>query len=146
MIPPFTADGLLPPGIHWATWIEIQERFGYTSYRSNLLFGMMIGIESLKKSGCTELYIDGSFCTDKLVPGDFDACYEDANIDWALLQKIDPTMLEFSNGRAAQKLKYYGEFFPYSAIADRTTGKMFLEFFQVQKYTNIAKGIVGLKL
>lgn len=145
MIPPFNSSGSLPPGIHWATWEEIHNRFGYSQYRSNLLFGMQVGLHSLKKVGCLDVYIDGSFVTEKELPGDFDICYEDSTIDWNLLKLFDPTILNFSHKRAAQKVKYGGEFFPISFIA-APPDITFLEFFQIDKNTGNPKGIVGLKL
>lgn len=145
MIPEFNADGLLPTGIHWAEWTDIYSRFGYNTYRKELLFGMQLGLNSLQKAGCKAVYIDGSFCTSKILPGDFDICYDDTSVDWELLYKIDPTILQFENLRQAQKVKYRGEFFPFSAIAapPQTT---FYEFFQIDKHTGSPKGMVGLKL
>lgn len=144
-IPQFTAEGLLPAGIHWASWPDIQNRFGYTPYRQELLLGLMAGIGPLQAAGCRAIFLDGSFCTDKLVPGDFDVCYEDDAIDWDLLQRIAPVLLDFDNKRAAQKAMYFGEFFPYSEVAS-PPNTLFLEFFQTDKVSGLAKGIIGLML
>ena len=145
MIPPFTSDGLLPPGIHWIVWDELQAHFGYNDYRRNLLFGMQVGIHSLHQAGCQEIYIDGSFCTQKEFPGDFDICYEDNSVDWDWLFNNDPVLLDFSDRRAAQKRKYLGEFFPFSATA-APPNLTYLEFFQIDKNTGDPKGILGLKI
>jgi len=53
-------------------------------------------------------------------------------------------LLDFSNGRAAQKRKYRSEMF----VADSTNvgGGTFLEFFQREKLTGMHKGIVGVEL
>jgi transcriptional regulator with XRE-family HTH domain len=41
MIPPFEpSTGLLPPGIHDATWEELVARFGWTPHRLSLLAGL----------------------------------------------------------------------------------------------------------
>jgi hypothetical protein len=53
--------------------------------------------------------LDGSFVTTKERPGDFDACWDIRFVDDAVL---DPTFLDFSQGRAAQKRRFLGEFFP----------------------------------
>ena len=45
------------------------------------------------------------------IPGDFDGCWEEAGIDFDLL---DPVLLTFDPGRASQKAKYGGELFPAS--------------------------------
>lgn len=145
MIPPFTSDGTLPSGIHWIAWDELYTRFGHNEYRRNLLFGMQSGLHSLRQAGCQEVYIDGSFCTYKELPGDFDICYEDHSIDWDWLINNDPILLDFSNRRAAQKTKYLGEFFPFSGIA-APPNLTYLEFFQIDKHTGAPKGILGLKL
>jgi hypothetical protein len=58
------------------------------------------------------------------------------------VEKLD---LCFSISRAAQKRKYFGEFFP-AQMPEGAGGKLFLEFFQTDKFTGRSKGIVGLKL
>lgn len=145
MIPKFTIDGILPAGIHWADWSEIYDRYGYNQHRQDLLFGMQLGLNSLQKAGCKAVYIDGSFSTDKLIPNDFDICYDDTTVDWDLLYSIDPTILTFENQRQAQKIKFKGEFFPFSLVAAPPI-TTFFEFFQIDKHTGNPKGIVGLKL
>ncbi len=144
MIPNFNADGILPKGVHWADWSEINSRFGYTKYRQELLYGMQLGLDSLRQAGCKAVYIDGSFCTSKVSPGDFDICYDDTSIDWDLLEKINPTLLNFDNERRAQKIRFKGEFFPFSINASPTM--VYFDFFQVDKHTGNPKGIVGLNL
>jgi len=74
MIPPFDADGTLPPGIHGATWEEIAERFGGTERRIELLGGLRQALEALQVAGCPTVYIARSFVTTKGEPRDFDAC------------------------------------------------------------------------
>jgi hypothetical protein len=46
--------------------------------------------------------------TEKIHPNDFDGCWDSTNVDAALL---DPVLLNFDNGRAAQKKKFRGEMF-----------------------------------
>lgn len=142
MIPDFESGGNLPPGIHWATWDEIAERFGTTPWRRDLLDGFMSALEDLKQAGCRTVYLDGSFVTNKEVPNDFDACWDDDGVD---IELIDPVLLEFDRGRATQKAKFRGEFFPASWTA-RMRGDVFLEFFQIDRETGQRKGIVALDL
>jgi hypothetical protein len=47
--------------------------------------------------------------------------------------------------RAAQKTKFYGEFFP-ARLTEGGSGLAFLDFFQVDKNTGDSKGIVLLEL
>lgn len=140
MIPPFDERGNLPPGIHWATWQEIVDRFGYTPHRQRLLDGLGAALESLRVSGCRAVYIDGSFVTAKEGPADFDACWDDDGVNRALL---DPILLRFDNQRRAQKLKYLGELFPARAV-EASSRMTFLEYFQFDTRTRLPKGIVAL--
>ncbi len=90
----------------------------------------------------SQVYIDGSFVTTKSDPGDYDACWD---IDGVDVDILDLVFLDFSGGRAAQKRKYFGEFFP-AQMPEGASGKAFLEFFQGDKETGRSKGIVGLNL
>ena len=58
---------------------------------------------------------------------------------------LDPVLLDFSNDRAAQKAKYFGEFFP-AQLPEGRSGRTFLEFFQRDRLTDHLKGIVILQL
>ena len=142
MIPEFNRDGRLPAGIHWATWHEIQSRFGFSSRRKQFLSGLLLALGALSKAGCQRVYIDGSFVTVKREPGDYDACWD---IDGVNVEALDPVFLDFSKGRTAQKRKYFGEFFP-AQMPERASGRVFLEFFQTDKETGRSKGIVGVNL
>jgi hypothetical protein len=123
------------------TWHELVSRFGYTEHRHKQLEGLRSALETLLETGCKRVYIDGSFVTAKVEPGDFDGCWEVNGVD---PDKLDPVLLEFSNQRAAQKAKYCGEFFLADASAD-PAGTRFIEFFQHDKDGN-AKGIIALDL
>jgi hypothetical protein len=142
MIPEFNRDGRLPAGIHWATWQEIESRFGFSEHRRELLRGLRSALRALRTAGCRQLYIDGSFVTAKGEPGDYDACWD---IDGVDVESLDPAFLDFANGRRAQKRKYFGEFFP-AQMPEGASGKLFLEFFQTDKETGRSKGIIGLTL
>ena len=142
MIPDFDSKGNLPCGVHWATWQEFVQRFGITPHRMSLLSGLRRAMDVLKDAGCETVYVDGSFVTSKISPSDFDACWDTAGVNPKLL---DPVLLDFSNARAAQKAKYQGEFFP-AQWAELSTGLTFLEFFQIDKETGDAKGIIAIDL
>ena len=142
MIPAFRPDGNLPPGIHWATWRELCDRFGATWWRRRLLAGLQAALQNLRGAGCLTVYVDGSFVSSKSEPGDFDACWELAGVD---LERVDPVLLTFDDRRAAQKAKYGGELFPVSAGASGEN-HAFLDFFQTDKDTGDRKGIVVLDL
>lgn len=142
MIPSADLTGNLPPGIHWASWDEISARFGSTAWRRLLLDGLRAALENLKEAGCRTVYLDGSFVTDKHIPGDFDACWEPDGVNADLL---DPTLLDFADRRANQKAKYRGELFIASQDAN-LLGDTFLKFFQTDKNTGDQKGIIAINL
>lgn len=141
-IPPFEAEGNLPPGIHWADWTELSNRFGYSAYRRRLLSGLRNALELLQAAGCSTAYVDGSFVTQRDEPGDFDGCWDVVGVDPT---RLDPVFLDFDNQRAAQKARFMGEFFP-AQIPEGASGRVFLEFFQTDRNTGSVKGIVAINL
>ncbi len=141
MILEFLENGNLPIGIFWAEWKEFETEFGTNPHRRKLMKGLKAAIASLRKAGCRAIYIDGSFVTAKEKPNDFDGCWSIEGVDAELL---DPVFLDFSDGRAAQKVKYQGELFPAEWI-EGGSGKTWLEFFQ-QDRNGKPKGIVGIRL
>ena len=142
MIPKFTKEGLLPPGVHYASFEEVKNRYGSNTYRIMLLKGLKLAIDSLRFAGCRQIFLDGSFISNIDLPGDFDACWDLHGVDPNI---IDPVLLDFSNNRASQKAKYGGELFPSNFQANKT-GRTFLEFFQIDKNLSILKGIICIKL
>src|SRR5438105_3940573 len=100
MIPPFDRAGNLPPGLHGASWQEFAVRFGRNQPRRWLLQGLRAALMALKAAGCRWAYINGSFVTRKQRPRDYDACWETTGVD---LRRLDPVLLMFDQGRAAQK-------------------------------------------
>lgn len=144
MIPKFDADGLLPPGIHWATMDEIKNELCFSSKRVKLVEGLEKALLSLKTCGCETVYIDGSFASDKMNPEDIDVCWDTNNVDLYKLLKIEPVLLDLSNERLAQKSKFGCEFFISSLIA-KPPNTIFIDFFQEDRNGN-PKGIIGLKI
>ncbi len=142
MLPSFREDGTLPPGIHWAVWDEVVVRFGYNTHRQRQLQGLEEALQNLKAAGCRTIYLNGSFVTSKPEPDDYDACWEPEGVD---LENLDPVLLTFDSGRVTQKRKYMGELFPSSVRAD-PDGRTYLDWFQVDKSTEMPKGIVGVDL
>ncbi len=80
--------------------------------------------------------------TTKAKPGDFAACWDIQRVDD---EAPDPVFWDFSKGRAAQKRRFLGEFFP-AQLPEGATGKAFVEFFQVNKLTGGPKGILAIRL
>jgi hypothetical protein len=149
MIPPFSPPGpgavwrTLPPGIHDATLGDVAARFGTTPHRRALTLGLVRAAQALRTAGVGHLYVDGSYTTDKLHPGDFDGCWDPTSLDYS---KLDPVLANFTLlGRAAQKAKYGGELFLSSATADKI-GTTYLDYFQRDKDTGLPKGIIRITL
>ena len=144
VIPDFLPNGTLPAGIHNAGWSDITARFGINPHRQRLLSGFQRAVGALTRAGCRVLYLDGSFVTTKPLPNDYDACWEITGVRAA---DVDPVFLDFGNERAAQKAKYFGEFFPAHAPANLSPPlATFLNFFQADKATGDPKGIIRLNL
>lgn len=133
---------ILPAGIHVATLAEVEARFASNPKRRVQFRGFVAALTDLRGAGCRRAFLDGSFVTAKPRPGDFDACWDPTGVNPAFL---DPVLLTFENNRAAQKAKYHGELFPSTVPADRA-GTIFVEFFQVDRFTGAPKGIVAIDL
>ena len=145
MIPSFVDIGspwrVLPPGIHNATLEDIKDKFTFSSRRKRLYQGLCKATTALRKAGCTKIYLDGSFVTEKENPGDYDVCWEETGVE---ISKIDPVFLDFEAFRKRQKERFYGEFFPAHTFADHTY--IFLDFFQNDRFTGEPKGIICIDI
>lgn len=146
MLPKFEPDtGNLPPGMHVAPWDEFTARFGYTPHRLSLLTGLKAALDALQVAGCRHAYMDGSFVTDKEVPGDFDACWDVDGVDGVELRHLAPELLDFSKRRDAQKAALGGDLFPADLPAN-PAGTVFLDYFQRDRHSGRPKGIVMIDL
>ena len=130
---------VLPPGIHKTDLDEVEERFAYTPHRRGLFNGFRQGFLILVAAGCKAIYLNGSYTTGKKHPGDFDACWETKGVN---PKNIDKTLLDFSNKRAAQRLRFGGEFFIADGYAANRIS--YLDFFQLDRDTGKKKGILFL--
>ncbi len=142
MIPDFNESGLLPPGIHTADWPEIVARFGGNGQRRALLRGLRRALAALQAAGCITVYLNGSFVTATSSPADYDLCWSIVGVD---VNALDPVLLALDQGRRAMKAKYMGDLFP-AELPEGVSGQVFLEFFQIDKQTGNAKGILMIDL
>ena len=133
---------VLPPGVHLATVSEVEARFATNPRRRVQFRGLIAALVNLRGAGCPRVFLDGSYMTAKPRPGDFDACWDPEGVDPT---SLDPVLLTFENHRAAQKAKYGGEFFPSTIPAD-AIGTIFIEFFQIDRFTGARKGIVAIDM
>jgi hypothetical protein len=139
MIPAFNANRNLPSGIHIATMEEFTARFAYNLKRKELLKKLMQFINHIKTIGCTAIYIDGSYVTNKLLPGDIDICWENTGIDLRLAFQKMPIL----ENPTAIKIIYGFDVFPAN-IMEKSSGRLFIDFFQRDKLTDLPKGIIKI--
>ena len=134
------ATGYLPPGVHSASWSEVAPRFGHNLHRDRLTTGLYAALKNLAGDGCRSVLLDGSFISERPLPNDYDGAWETQGVD---PYKLDPVLLDFSNGRAAMKAKFGGELFPASALA--APGVLYRAFF-LKDRSGVSKGVVEINL
>lgn len=144
----FDINGNLPSGIYETTINEIEEHYSFSPKRKKLIQGLKEMLKVFKDIGCENFYLDGSFVTNKLEPGDYDACWEkNDDIDWDKIKNKYPELLIFKPPREEQKNKYSGEAFISDTPAIMVAGKyiLFIDFFQRDRKGH-PKGILLIKL
>jgi len=118
---------------------ETAHRFAFNNRRAELFDGFRRAYGSLRAAGCNGVYLDGSYVTEKPHPGDYDVCWDSTGVDPS---KLDPVLLDFSEGRRQQKLTFGGELFPSAPGSD---GRIpFLGFFSIDRETGGPKGVVRI--
>lgn len=132
---------ILPAGVHQASLAEVSDFYGINPIRRRQFRGFERACKALAHAGCRCVYLDGSYVSGKPRPGDYDACWDPSGVS---INKLDPTFLDYSNKRSAQKLKYEGEFFPFGN--DAGNGQPFLDFFQTDRFSAEKKGILAIDL
>lgn len=147
MIPDFTSNTYLPPGIYTVSVEEFEERFVHGAKRKEIFKGLQNLIKDLKEIGCTAIYIDGSYVSSKERPGDVDVCWDLLDDpDWeAFAKNTHPVLFMTKGKRFEQQTKYNADIFPANLI-EGSSGLMFLDFFQKIKYTKESKGIIKIEL
>lgn len=133
---------VLPPGVHAATLAEVETTFAYNAPRRTLFVGLIDATVALASSGCRCVLLDGSYVSAKPIPNDYDACWEPDGVDF---DKLDLIFDDFDNGRANQKARFGGEFFP-ATLVEAGLGAAFREFFQIDRFTGKQKGILSISL
>src|SRR5580704_159586 len=109
MVPDFNAQGILPEGIYECSIAEFEKTFT-NRYDRRILYekGIIPLMADLKSIRCKTLFIDGSYVTNKMIPNDFDACWDNRGIDLAMVKAKFP----FLWSAASSKRKYGGDVFP----------------------------------
>jgi hypothetical protein len=132
------ATGGLPPGDHPATLEEVAKRFGFTPRRRWLIKGLRIAVNAFWAAGIQEIFVDGSFCTNKRDPGDIDGYWVEP--DAGVYDRVDPYWIDFTLVPVPQIGKWrwrmwaeHGvEFFIHPAM-DAAPNIGFPEFFRMDR-------------
>jgi len=87
-VPPFTDEGVLPPGDYELTLTELREsrlvlgpggprdrRTWDAAWRAKLVDRLEVLVDQLRRVGIEEIFIDGSFAEDKDHPNDIDGYF-----------------------------------------------------------------------
>ncbi len=167
----FLKNGLLPPGDHEISLAELEQfiRQGPggggcwdTAWRLQLLEEFKQRYAQLAAVGITEVYIDGSYATDKYHPNDLDAYFVVPRQLWrtsaeAALKEIDPEFWRFEtvsdpSGKRGYPMAFlrHIEMFPvyqehtpawadFPEMIDPKIG-----FFRTDKWSHRAKGIIKI--
>src|SRR5688500_5465511 len=116
MIPQFTDEGLLPPGVHETDLEELKGKMGWSRNRRELLEGLEEALELMASWGVVRVYLDGSFVTDKDRPKDVDGCYDLAeDVSAEDLGRLAPIFPPSPSNRAEAKRRFGVDFFPAAA-------------------------------
>jgi hypothetical protein len=144
MLPEFTDDGLLPPGIHRATVAEFKQRFAVFT-RSDRRWKILEKIDALLteagRSGIVRrVLVAGSYVTAKPEPNDFDCILVlDPSIVGAALPPFQYNLVS----RKTARRMFGGDIMP--ALEGSTALAKYLEFFQTTR-EGWRAGIVEIEL
>lgn len=72
---------------------EVERRLGFTPRRRWLMKGLRAAVEAFWGAGIDEIYVDGSFCTERPDPGDIDGYWVEPDAE--VYDRIDPYWIDF---------------------------------------------------
>lgn len=106
-IPDFDEHGCLPPGTYTVTINDVVNRFGGSKSlkRSQLAKNLKL-FYNFVRYHATDIYIDGSYVTQKLSPSDIDM-FVIFPLEFFANIAAHPRFSDFSNGYAIYKLHFY---------------------------------------
>ncbi|HWK06625.1 MAG TPA: hypothetical protein VNS58_23480 [Puia sp.] len=137
-------SGNLEPGIYEMGWDDFKITFGFNAHRQVLIKGLELAIFELKAVGCKAVYIDGSFVTKKIYPGDFDMCWDEKDVNYELMNSSYPGLTDFGFKMKNMKKRYGGDIVPMTNYAN-SRGTGFLVYFQEDRQGK-EKGIIRISL
>jgi len=126
MIPEWSTNGDLPPGVHFATWRELEDRLSFNPRRHRMLAGFRQACEELRKAGCRLVYLDGSFVTRKEHPGDFDACWDVRNVEEDRLDGSTPSSGISPDSARRRSSGSWASCFRHNCLKVRPAGRLWI--------------------
>jgi hypothetical protein len=142
MIPDFDTNGNLPIGIHEATLEEFKEHFAINLIRLDLFEKLKHVIFLLNRFNCRAIFIDGSYVTSKINPNDIDMCWDDKDVNYQYADLMAPILFKDHD---EQKAELGIDVLP-AYCYNTPTKTHFIDFFQSDTETGLAKGIIKIKL
>ena len=88
----FTKEGNLSEN-HTLPYEEFRKIFGHNKSRKEKIDTLLLFLKILRSLGCTNVYVAGSFVSNKEFPNDIDLCVDLTNIDYKKLAKEYPELL-----------------------------------------------------
>lgn len=147
-LPSFRDDGWLPAGHHAATWQEVIVRFGGkpNSRRADILVSLLRWRDAARARTLAGLVLlDGSFVSDKEVPGDFDLVFSyDAATE--TLVRADREARTLTDYQACRALGFLGDVFALPASLKTSSPALSgLDMFDFDRQ-GTPKGVVKVQL
>ncbi|KUG04842.1 hypothetical protein ASZ90_017722 [hydrocarbon metagenome] len=168
----FLKNGLLPPGDHEISLLDLEKCIregpgkGQTwdkTWRLDLLQEFKRRYQQLLAVGIKEVYIDGSYATDKFRPNDMDVYFVVPRRTWRsgaeqALKDMDPEFWRFEtelheDGKVAYPMAFhhhiemfpvYLEHTPDFAVCQELIDPK-IKFFRTDKHSHRTKGIIKIQ-
>ena len=135
------ATGYLPAGVHRCAWAEFGDRFvAPNEHRRGLGALLFAALEALRAAGCRRVWINGSYVTDKALPGDVDVLWDAHGVQ---PRRLDPVFRAEDDQTCAERRKRFGG--DYIAIYDDGPDAVLIRHFQTDR-AGIDKGIIVMDL
>jgi hypothetical protein len=146
-IPEYAEHGLLPPGVHSCTLVELQKRFGRfskSSHRLELFAKLQQYVQEAQSAKIVSaLLVDGSFVTAIEVPNDIDLVAILAE-DHDFTQELRPYQSNVLSNRWVRKQ------FGFDLLVARANSVEYAEylafFAQVRGWPERSKGLLRIEL
>ena len=141
----FESDGRLLEGVYRLNWMEFVTAYGFNEHRIELIGKLKYLVNILVKSGCKRVILGGSLVTRAEHPRDFDGCFDEREVDSALIAGLEPALLiEETADIHTLHNKYGGVLEPQRIIP--SLGVTMVEILKYDSRTGMPKGVVSLEL